>query len=106
MPDPKTPAQHPVEPTEEQLRLADIAEILRTVDYDEDTLELKEDAGGLLSALEHALTGSAGCIEPEEWQASRKAALAKHADYIGFDRLYPELTTEHPAEPCPERSSE
>lgn len=66
------------------LRLAFAAEMLASVEVDEDTGELSEDAGGLLSALDYALRGSPGCVEPDEWQEQRRRALAKHGDYLGL----------------------
>lgn len=64
------------------LRLADAYAVLSKATVDEDTGELQEDPGGLLSALDHALTGSSGCLEPDEWQAERVAALAEHSERL------------------------
>jgi hypothetical protein len=58
-----------------KLRLADIAEVVEAAWVDEDTGELR-DAGGFLSALDYALRGDPGCIEPEEWEQGRRRALA------------------------------
>lgn len=64
------------------LRLADVHELLSKVEYDEDGFPVNANDPGLFSALDYALRGSPGCIEPEEWQDAREAALAKHADYL------------------------
>jgi hypothetical protein len=45
---------------------------------------LVEDAGGLLSALDYAVRGAPGCMEPDEWQERRRLALAEHGDYLGL----------------------
>lgn len=67
------------------LRLAFIADILHGVELDEDSVALAdpEQAGSIMSALDYALRGDPGCVEPDEWQQQREQALAKHADYIG-----------------------
>lgn len=59
------------------LRLADAYAILQAVEYDDDGEPIGH-MGGELSAIDHALHGSSGCMEQEEWDALRLAALIKH----------------------------
>jgi hypothetical protein len=62
------------------LRLCDAQQVLATcVNEDGD---LVSDVGSLLSALDYALRGSEGCVEPDEWQEQRRRALANHGDYL------------------------
>lgn len=65
------------------LRLVDAADVLATVETDDGEITEAHTAG-LLSALDHALRGSSGCMEPDEWQERRRQALAKHGDYLGL----------------------
>src|SRR4051812_31525205 len=54
------------------LRLAFVREMLSSASVDEETGELQEDAGGLLSALDYALRGDPGCVDSEEWASERE----------------------------------
>lgn len=69
-----------------ELRLADVADTLAAVPVDEDgELDIHADQfHGLLSALEHALHGSSGCMEPDEWQERREAALEARGEELGL----------------------
>lgn len=79
--------QSPFDPLTEELvlRLADVADVLDGIKTDEDGEIDPAYAHGLLSALDYALRGSPGCIEPDEWQDGRRQALAKHGEYLGLD---------------------
>jgi predicted trehalose synthase len=68
------------------LRLAEIASMLRSVKCDEDGQPM-EDLAGLLSALDYALRGDPGCIEPSDWQADRRVAFVAQRNYIGLGGL-------------------
>lgn len=80
---------------EATLRLADIAALLASVQTDEVTGEGVVDPG-FLSALDYALRGDSGCVEPEEWADRRRCALRDRLAYIN---LPPERTVavRHPA---------
>jgi hypothetical protein len=69
------------------LRLADVAQVVASARYDEDTGDILggDDNAGFLSAIDYALRGSPGCMEPDEWQARREEALAARGDYLGLD---------------------
>lgn len=64
------------------LRLADALDIVRTAAGDDD-----DDDTATLSALDYALRGDPGCIEPAEWQVRRRELLIEHADYLKLDLL-------------------
>lgn len=69
-----------------ELRLADVAELANhTAESNEDiNAGMPKVDGGFLSALDYALRGSPGCIEPADWQQARQAALAEHGPYLGL----------------------
>lgn len=66
------------------LRLVDVADVLAAAKTDEDGELDAAYAAGLLSALDYALRGDHGCLEPDEWQERRRRALAKHGVYLGL----------------------
>jgi hypothetical protein len=66
------------------LRLVDAADVLAAATTDEDGELDAAHAHGLLSALDYALRGDAGCVEPDEWQERRRQALAKYGVYLGL----------------------
>ncbi len=72
------------EPSELALRLADVQAAIALVETDEDG-EIKPGQHGILSALDYAVRGDAGCVEPDEWAANRRKALAEHGGYLGLD---------------------
>lgn len=67
-----------------ELRLADAAELLATLPTDENDEAIGIDPA-LHSALGHALSGSSGCIEPDEWQDRREDALEARREELGLD---------------------
>lgn len=71
------------------LRLADAQAVVQTVidSTDEDGMEELECSengilGGFFSALDHALRGTQGCLDDDEFAAKRTAALEKHREYL------------------------
>lgn len=76
-------------PTDEQalrethLRLADVQGVIALARFDDEG-EIAGGQYGLCCALDHALRGTMGCVEPEEWHKRRVAALRTHADYLGL----------------------
>jgi hypothetical protein len=69
--------------TECALRLADALAVLAAVP-DDATLEADDATNGLLSALDHALTGSPGCLDAEEFAAKRDAALGAQRERMSL----------------------
>lgn len=68
-----------------ELRLADAMGTIEALELDDDgNMKDPEQFGPFLSALEHALAGSAGCVEPREFQARRLEAHEKHAEALGL----------------------
>lgn len=68
-----------------ELRLADAADVIEALELDDDgNMKDPEQFGPFLSALEHALQGDAGCVEPKEFQARRMQAHEKHATTLGL----------------------
>lgn len=66
------------------LRLADVAAVLAAVETDEDGFLADPDSSAaLLSVLDHALCGSAGCVDEDEWQARRLSAVAEFKESLG-----------------------
>jgi hypothetical protein len=64
---------------ESHLRLADIADVLETVERDDDgNMADPNESGHLLSVLDHALHGDPGHVDRDEWSKRRIEALAKH----------------------------
>lgn len=69
-----------------ELRLADVAALVASLP-DDDAEDVTVDSfAGVKAALGHALAGSSGCIDPDEWQAQREAALERHRDELGLDQ--------------------
>lgn len=65
-----------------ELRLADVALILHNVERDDHDEAAIANPDALLSALDYAVRGSAGCIEPDEWERDRRVALHAHRTYL------------------------
>lgn len=61
---------------EAELRLAHIYDSLRRAQVNEDG-QLTEESGGFLSALDYAVRGHPGCLEPLEFQLEREHALER-----------------------------
>lgn len=61
------------------LRLADVADVLRDVELDADGDPLT-DVGSLLAALEHAVKGTPGCVDPDDFRRRRTAALQRFVE--------------------------
>lgn len=77
---------------------------------DEDALaKLPDDGplgqlGSFLSALDHALSGFPGCLDPEEWEAGRRANVIAYTQAKGVGPLPPEpasAASKHVAGVCP-----
>lgn len=64
-------------PRENDLRLADVHRVVESARTDEDGL-LAEDSGAFLSALDHALRGDPGCVEPSDWRKGREKAFEEY----------------------------
>lgn len=81
------PGVEPTNPSARELalRLADVHALVESAQDADAPDELADVQGGFLSALEHALRGEAGCIEPDEWQAQREQALADYGEYLGIE---------------------
>lgn len=64
------------------LRIAHAHAMLMSVSSDDDGVPVLDDYAGLFSALDYALRGDPGCVEPDEWVAERETALVEHAEYL------------------------
>jgi hypothetical protein len=82
------------------LRLADVMAVIQSLgprdehgDVDEDWVQKIESdeflGSGFFSVMDHALYGTPGCLDAEEQEARRRAALDKYADCLGFNRTQP-----------------
>lgn len=78
------------------LRLADAYAVLKESIQrdedgypDEDWMEMVEGhlGGGFFSALDFALTGGQGCLDDEEFEDKRRAALEKHREELNVAAL-------------------
>lgn len=72
------------ETRELSLRLADAHAILASVptdEHDEKTVH-PDKFPGLVSALHHAIEGSPGCVDPEEWAAYREVELERAPEHL------------------------
>lgn len=72
--------------TELQFRLCEAMDLLTEIPRDDDgNLAEPDQAAIYLNALDQALTGDPGCVEPDEWQARRETAYMLHSHKLGFE---------------------